>query len=103
MTVACDVSAPGSNRYIYVKVDEIQRSQIEALECLELDRATLRYMQKASNVHKGECKLRLPSKTRGLTGCKVTLVIRPGAYRHSRGKISVDLFATQVHVVHRPW
>ena len=37
VTVACDNSAPGKYRYIYVRVDEIQRSQIEALECLDLN------------------------------------------------------------------
>ena len=88
VTVTCNVSTPFRSRYIYVRIDEVQRSQIEALECLELDRLTPpHYTQKGTNVYNGECKLRLPSKAYSLAGCKVTLVVRPGMFRHSRGEI----------------
>ena len=40
VTVTCDPNDSYNDIYIYVNIDEAQGSQIEALECHELDRIT---------------------------------------------------------------
>ena len=91
-------------RWLFVKVDYTQHTLIEALEKQEAERLELdAYTQQGTNLGYGECKLRFPSRARRLAGCYVTLVARPGAFRHRRGRSTLDLYATEVKVIHRPW
>jgi hypothetical protein len=50
-----------------------------------------------------ECKLRVPQCAKNLSGCDVSLVVRPGTFRHRRGRTVVDLFAHEIQVVRRSW
>ena len=100
--VNCDVT--NHYRWIYVRVDYTQRTLIEALESQEADRLLSDiYVTKGTNISCGECKLRFPSNARSLAGCYVTLVVRPSAFRHRRGHSTLDLYATDAQVIHRPW
>ena len=91
-------------RWIYVKVDYTQQTLIEALENQEADRLLEDFnIERGTNLGCGECKLRFPSSSRSLAGCYVTLVVRPGAFRHRRGQSTLDLYATEVQVIRRPW
>ena len=100
--VTCDVTE-GRCRYIYVKVpDSSQLSALEELEYMELSRLSpIVNASMGSNVHWGECRLRILAKSRDLTGRKVICKIRPGAIKHIRGKYRVDLYATSIEVVGR--
>ena len=100
--MTCDVTE-GRCRYIYVKVaDSAQLESIEALEFAELGRLSpIENVTMGSNVHRGECRLRILTISRDLTGRKVICKVRPGAVKHIRGKYRVDLYATSVRVVGR--
>ena len=100
--VNCEVT--NNYRWIYVRVDYTQRTLMEALESQETERLLSDvYVTTGTNLGHGECKLRYPSNSRSLAGCYVTLVVRPGAFRHRRGQSTLDLYATDAQVVHRPW
>ena len=87
-----------------MNVDYTQQTLIEAMERREADRLqTDIHIRQGTNLGYGECKLRLPSNARRLAGCYVTLVVRPGAFRHRQGRSTLGLYATEVRVVHRPW
>ena len=90
-------------RWLFVNVDYTQHTLIEALDRQEAERLqTDIYTRQGTSLGYGECKLRLPSMRR-LAGCYVTLVVRPGVFRHRRGRSTLDLYATEVKVIHRPW
>jgi hypothetical protein len=77
---------------------------IEALESQEAERLqTDIHIRRGTSLGYGECKLRLPSNSRSLAGCYVTLVVRPGAFRHRHGRSTLDLYAADVQVIRRPW
>ena len=91
-------------RWLFVKVDYTQHTLIEALEKQEAERLhTDIHIRQGTNLGYGECKLRFPSRARRLAGCYVTLGVRPGAFRHRRGRSTLGLYATEVKVVNRPW
>ena len=100
--VTCDVTE-GRCRYIYLKVpDTSQLSALEELECTELSRlAPIANASMGSNIHWGECRLRILTISRDLMGRKVICRVRPGAIKHIRGKYRVDLHAASVEVVGR--
>ena len=101
LIVTCDVTE-GRYRYIYIKVDDAQNAQIDALECVELDRLSpVEHTERGTNVHYGECKLRVVTKYRNLTGRKVICMVQPSAIRRVKGRYCVDLCATTVRVVGR--
>ena len=100
--VNCDVA--NHYRWLYVKVDFTQQNLIEVLEMQEADRLLEDFnITRGTNVSHGEVKLRLPSNSRSLAGCYVTLVVPPGPFRHRRGRSTLDLYATEVQVFRRPW
>ena len=100
--VTCDLTT--NYRYIYVKIDYTQQELIETLENNEYGRlARNLYVEKGTNLAYGEVRLRFSSKSRSLAGCDVTCVVRPGAFRHGRGRSTLDLYATDLKVVQRPW
>ena len=102
MRVNCDVT--NHYRWLYVRVGYTQRTLIEALESKEADRLLSDiYVTKGTNVSCGEVKLRYPSNAWCLASCYATLVVRPRAFRHRRGHSTLDLYATDVQVVRRPW
>lgn len=104
LKVVCDSRARYYYRFIYVALDEDQCHQIRELERGELQRLDpIHNGTKESNVHWGECKLRVPRSHYDLTGCRATLNVVPGPFRHRKGRTVVDLFATEVKVVSWGW
>jgi hypothetical protein len=100
--VNCDVA--NHYRWLYVKVNYEQQQLIDALEMQEGDRLLQDFnIDRGANLSLNEVKLRFPSNSRSLSGCYVTLTVKPGPFRHRRGRSTLDLYATDVRVVHRPW
>ena len=99
--VNCDVSS--YHRWIYVRLDPEQQQIIDALEMHEGDRQLYSFADRGSNVAWGEVRLRFPNHGRSLQGCYVTAKVNTGPFRYTRGRATLDLFATEVRVVRRPW
>ena len=100
--VNCDVS--NQYRFLYVKVDYAQQQLIDELEMQEGDRLLQDFnIDRGTNLSHGEVRLRFPSTSRSLAGCYVTLTIKTGPFRHRRGRATLDLYATEVQVIRRPW
>ena len=100
--VNCDAS--NHYRWLYVKVNYEQQQLIDALEMQEGDRLLQDFnIDRGTNLNLGEVRLRFPSNCRSLSGCYVTLTVRPGPFRHKRGRSTLDLYATEVQVIRRPW
>jgi len=98
--VNCDVS--DKYRYLYVRVNREQQQLIDALEMQENERLQ-DFNERGTNLMWNEVRLRYPMISRSLSGCDVTLGIRPGPFRHRRGQTTVDLYAVDVQVIRRPW
>ena len=100
--VTCDRAT--NYRHIYVKVDYTQQELIEALENNEYGRLARNLLaERGTNLVYGEVRLRFSSRSRSLAGCDVTCVVRPSAFRHGRGRSTLDLYATDLKVVRRSW
>ena len=99
--VNCDVTS--QHRWIYVEVDYEQHQIIDALEMQEGDRQLHNFGDRGANLAWGEVKLRFPSHSRNIGGCYVTLKVKPGPFRYTRGRATLDLYATEVQVIRRPW
>ena len=104
LKVVCDSRAKYYYRFIYVAVDDDQAHLIRDLETRELQRLDpIHNSTKASNIHWGECKLRIPRSNFDLTSCHITTTIVPGPFRNRRNRTTVDLFATDIKVVKWGW
>ena len=105
LKVLCD-DASARPRYFYVKLDEEDCQKIRQLEHHELDKITFAG-DRASNVVGTTCNLRFPHGTEpwlSLQGCKVTVDVDIGRFRRGRrGYVLVDLLASKVQLVRRPW
>ena len=99
--VNCDVL--DKYRYLYVRVNREQQQLIDALEMQENERLQDFNADRGTNLMWNEVRLRYPMVSRSLSGCHVTLGIKPGAFRHRRGQATIDLYAVDVQVVRRPW
>ena len=99
--VTCDLTT--HYRHISVKISPQQHEQIEALESDEhLRLARNLYVERGTNLAYGERKLRFSLRSRRLAGCDVTLIVKPSAFKHGRGRSTLDLYATDLKVVRRP-
>jgi hypothetical protein len=99
--VNCDVT--DHHRWLFVRLNPEQQKIIDALEMREGDRQLYSFADRGSNVNWGEVRLRFPSRGRNLYGCYITAKVNTGAFRYTRGQATLDLWASEVKVVRRPW
>ena len=99
--VTCDV-VEGRYRYIFVKVSDENLASLKDLEQNELSRfASIANTAVGSNLHRGECRIRIHPNARDMAGRKVICDVQPGAVKFIRGKYRIDLYATSIKMVGR--